>query len=157
MLALALRLQKTSSRRLEDVLVQANIFVLAIRPQDFFKTSYINVFKTSSRRLQDVLKTPSRCLQNVFKTSWKTFKTSSRHLQDIFKTYHQVKPFLLTRLWEAFNTFLRRSFPKTITYRGICPGNTTSDKFMVRVQNLQRDKNFPSFSFSIYYTFSGCI
>ena len=37
-----------------------------------FKTSCKNVFKTSSRRLQ-----------NVFKTSW---KTSSRHLQDVFKT-----------------------------------------------------------------------
>ena len=63
--------------------------------------------------------------------------TPSRHLQDVFKTYHQVKLFLLTRLWEAFNTFLRRSFPKTIIYRGICPGNTSSDKFMVSVQNLQ--------------------
>ena len=115
---------KTSSRRLdqdeyvrlsltssEDVLVKTNIFVLVI--------CLLDVFKTSSRRLQDV------------------FKTSSRRLQDIFKTYHQVKLFLLTRLWEAFNTFLRRSFPKTIIYRGICPGNTTSDKFMVSVQNLQ--------------------
>ena len=148
-----LRLQKTSSRRLdqdeyvrlsltssEDVLVKTNIFVLAIRLQDVFQDK--NIFKISSRRLQNVFKTSSsrlaktssRCLQNVFKTSW---KTSSRHLQDVFKTYHQVKLFLLTRLWEAFNTFLRRSFPKTIIYRGICPGNTTSDKFMVSVQNLQ--------------------
>ena len=86
------------------------------RFQDVFKTSCKNVFKTSSRRLQDVLQ---------------------RYLQEVFKTYHQVKLFLLTRLWEAFNTFLRRSFPKTIIYRGICPGNTTSDKFMVSVQNLQ--------------------
>ena len=98
-----------------------------------------DVFKTSSRRLA---KTSSRRRQNVFKTS---SKASTRHLQDVlqrylqdvFKTYHQVKLFLLTRLWEAFNTFLRRSFPKTIIYRGICPGNTTSDKFMVSVQNLQ--------------------
>ena len=93
-----------------------------------------NVFKTSSRRLdQDQYirlgHTSSRRLQDVF-------KTSSRRLQDIFKTYHQVKLFLLTRLWEAFNTFLRCSFPKTII-RGICPGNTTSDKFMISVQNLQ--------------------
>ena len=49
------------SRRLQDVLVKTNIFVLAIR----------------------LTKTSSRCLQNVFKTSW---KTSSRHFQDIFKT-----------------------------------------------------------------------
>ena len=97
-----LHLRKTSSRRLdqdeyirlsltssEDVLVKTNIFVLAIR------------------------------------------------LQDVFKTYHQVKLFLLTHLWEAFNTFLWRFFPKTIIYRGICRDNTTSDKFMVSVQNLQ--------------------
>ena len=98
-----------------------------------------NVFKTSSRRLdQDQYirlgHTSSRRLQNVFKTSSRRLaKTSSRHLQDVFKTYHQVKLFLLTRLWEAFNTFLRCSFPKTIIYRGICLGNTTSHKFMVSV------------------------
>ena len=92
--------------------------------EDVFKTfsrrlgedQYIGLGYTSSRRLQDV------------------FKTSSRRLQDIFKTYHQVKLFILTRLGEAFNTFLSRSFPKTIIYRGICPGNTTSDKFMVSVK-----------------------
>ena len=117
--ALALGLQKTPSRRLQDVLVKTNIFVLAIRLQD--------VFKTFSRRLQDVLQ---KGLQDVF-------NTSSRHPQDVFKTYHQVKLFLLTPLWEAFNTFLRRFFPKTIIYRGICLGNTTSDKFMASVQNLQ--------------------
>ena len=53
------RLSLTSS---EDVLVKTNIFVLAIRLQD--------VFKTFSRRLQD-----------VFKTSCKDiFKTFSRHI-----------------------------------------------------------------------------
>ena len=103
---------------------------------------YICLGHTSSRRLQDVLqkrlqdifKTSSRRLQNVFKTSW---KTSSRHLQDVLKTYHQVKLFLLTRLWEAFNTFLRRYFPETVIYRGICLSNTISDKCMVSVPNLQ--------------------
>ena len=70
---LVLRLQKTSSRRLQDVLVKTNIFVLAIRLQD--------VFKTFSRRLQDVL---PRCLQDVFKTSSRRLaRTSSRHLQDV--------------------------------------------------------------------------
>ena len=122
-------------RRLQDVLIKANMFALALRLQ---KTSWRSiysswryVFKTSSRCFQDVLQ---KRLQDIFKTSW---KTSSGHLQDVFKTYHQVKLFLLTRLWEAFNTFLRRSFPKTIIYRGICPGNTTSNKFMISVQNLQ--------------------
>ena len=113
--ALLIRLQKMSSSRPEDVLIKTNILVLVIRLQ------------TSSRRLPKMF---SRHLQKVF-------KTSSRRLQDVFKTYHQVKLFLLTRLWKAFNTFLRRSFPKTIIYRGICPGNTNSDKFMVSVQNLQ--------------------
>ena len=71
MFALALRLQKTSSRRLQDVLVKANIFVLAICLQD--------VFKMSSRRFKDVLKTSSRRLQDVFKTSCKDiFKMFSR-------------------------------------------------------------------------------
>ena len=92
-------------RRLQDVLIKTNMFASALRLQ-----------KTSSRRLA---------------------KSSSRHLQDIFKTYHQVKLFLLTRLWEAFNTFLRRSFPKTVIYRGICLSNTTSDKRMFSVPNLQ--------------------
>ena len=147
------RLQKTSSRRLQDVLIKTNMFALALRLQ---KTSsrrldqdqYIRLGHTSSRRLQDVFKTSSRRLQDVFKTSSRhlqdVFKTSSRrlqdvlqrYLQDVFKTYHQVKLFLLTRLWKAFNTFLRLSSPKTIIYRAICPGNTTSDKFMVSVQNL---------------------
>ena len=128
MFALDLRLQKTSSRCLQGVLVRINIFVLAIRLQDVFKTfrrRLQNVFKISSRRLA---KTSSRHLQKVFKTSW---KTSLRHLQDVFKMHHPVKLFLLTRLWEAFNTFLRRSFPKTVIYRGICLSNTTSGKFMV--------------------------
>ena len=49
------------------------------RLQDVFKTSCKNVFKTSSRRLQDVFKTSSRHLQDLFKTFW-------RHLQDVFKT-----------------------------------------------------------------------
>ena len=148
-------------RRLEDVF-KTNMFALALRLQDVFKTSWsrpiysswLYVFKTSSRRFQDVFKTFSRRLQDIFKTScqdvfktscknvFKTSsrrlaKTSSRHLQDVFKTYHQVKLFFLTRLWKAFNTFLRRSFPKMVIYRGICLSNTTSDRFMVSVPNLQ--------------------
>ena len=123
--ALVIRLQKTSSKRLlQDVLVKTNLCVLAIRLQDVLQKRLQDVFKKSSKRLA---KTSSRRLQDLLQ----------RYLQDVFKTYHQVKLFLLTRLWEAFNTFLRRSFPKTVIYRGICPGNTTSDKFMVSVQNLQ--------------------
>ena len=88
-----IRLGHTSSRRLENVFIKINIFVLVIRPQDIFNTS-------------------SRCFENVF-------KTSSRQLQDVFRTYYQVKLFLVTQfsilrlLREVFKTFLRRT-AKTI-------------------------------------------
>ena len=70
----------------EDVLIKTNILVLVILPQD--------VFKMSSRRLQDVLKaycqdvfkTSSRHLQDVLKNFY-VFKTSSIYLQDVFKTF----------------------------------------------------------------------
>ena len=135
------------------------------RFQYVFKTSPICLAKTFSRRLQDVLKTPSRCLQDMFKTSYQDvfntsskrlqdllqkslqdiFQTSSRHLenvlqrylQEVFKKYHQVKLFLLTHLREVFNTFLKHSFPKTVIYRGVCRGKTTSEKFIVSVQIFQ--------------------
>ena len=138
--------------RLQDVFQDKNIFKISSR-------SLQNVFKTSSSRLA---KTSSRCLQNVFKTSWKTSlrhlqDVLQRYLQDVFKTYYQVKLFLLTRLWEAFNTFLRRFFPKTAIYSiGICLGNTTSDKFMVRVQNLQQIKISQVLDFYFSTPFCGC-
>ena len=121
------RLQKSSSRRLEDILIKTNIFALIIRLQ---KTSsrplgqdqFIRLGHTSSRRLA---KTFSRFLEDVFQ----------RCLQDVFKTYHQVKLFLLIRLRGIFNTLLRRT-TKTVIYRRICLGHT-SEKYMVSVQNLQ--------------------
>ena len=122
-----IRLGHTSSRHLQGIFKTSYQDVLPRRLQNVFKTSWKTSLRTSSRHLQDVLKTYSRNLQDVLQ----------RYLQDVFKTYHQVKLFLSTRLWEAFNTFLRRSFPKTVIYRGICLGNTTSDNFMVSVQNLQ--------------------
>ena len=109
------------------------------------KTSCQDLFKTFTRRLQDVLQ---KRLQDIFKTSLRrfeeAFKMSSRLLQDVlqrrclldvFKTYHQVKLLLLTRFREVFNTFQRRT-TKTVIYRGIGLGHT-SKKFMVSVQNLQ--------------------
>ena len=99
-----LRVQKTSSRRLQDVLIKTNIFPILIRLQ---KTSWSRpiysscsyVFKTSSRRLQEVL---PRCLQNVFKTSSRRLaKTSSRHLQDAFDTFWRS-------LQDVFKTSSRR-------------------------------------------------
>ena len=91
MLASALRPQKTSSRRLQDVLVKTIIFVLPIRLQDVFKTfsrrlqdvlqkGLQDIFKTSSKRLQDVLK-------NVFKTSSRRLaKISSRRFEDVLSS-----------------------------------------------------------------------
>ena len=100
-----------------------------------------NIFKKSSRRLlrhlQDVFKTSSRHLQEVLQ----------RYLQDVIKVYHQVKLYLLTRLRDVFNTFLRRSFPKTVIYRGICLGNTTFEQFMVSVQNLQERQKLIKYQF----------
>ena len=151
-----LHLQKTSWRRVnqdqyihlshtssEDVLVKTNIFVSVIRLQDVFKTfsrrvqdvlprRFEDIFKTSSRHLQDI---SLRRLQDAFKPSSKRLQdVLQRYLRDVFKTYYQVKLFLLTRLRWVFNTFLRRT-PKTLIYRGICLGYT-SEKFMASVQNL---------------------
>ena len=88
-----IRLGHTSSRRLQDVFKTSSRHlqdVLPRRLQNVFKTSCKNVFKTSSRRLQDVL------------------KTSSRHLQDVFKTYYQVKLFLVTQFQHVFETYSKR-------------------------------------------------
>ena len=98
------RLQKTSSRRLQDFLMKTNIFLSTIRLQ---KTSsrrldqnqYIRLAHTSSRRFQDVFKTSSRHLQdvlprrlqNVFKTSCKyVLKTSSRHFEDVLRRLEDI-------------------------------------------------------------------
>ena len=80
-----LRLQK---RRLQDILVETNIFVVLVK------------------YLQDV------------------FKTSSRLLQDVLKTYHQVKLFLLVSLRDVVNTFLRRT-AKMVYYSRIRLSHTS--------------------------------
>ena len=107
-------------RRLQDVLVKTNIFLLAMRLQDVFKTSsrrlrdvlprrlqdrrFQDVFKTFWRRLQDVFKTSC---QDVFNTSSRRFaKTSSRHLQDVFKTFWRRLQDVLERyLQDVFKTY----------------------------------------------------
>ena len=111
-------------RRLQDVLIKTSIFVLVICLQDVFKTfsrrlqdvlprCLQDVFKTSSRHLQDVLKTSSRRLQNVFKTSSRrlqdVFKTFSRRFQDVFKTFSRhFQDVLQKRLQDIFKTSSRR-------------------------------------------------
>ena len=104
-------------RHLEDVLKTSFVFVFRRRlHQDYydrlsltsseyvFKTSWSRpiysswpyVFKTSSRRFEDVFKMSSRHLQDF----------QQRYLQDVFKAYRQVNLFYLTRSREVFNTFL---------------------------------------------------
>ena len=90
-----LRLQKTSSRRLEDV-YDEYVRLSLTSSEDTFKTSWSRhiysswpyVFKTSSRRLA---KMSSRRFQDVFKTSWRrleeAFKAFWKRLQDIFKSF----------------------------------------------------------------------
>ena len=122
----------TSSK---EVLVKT--LVLAIPVKYIFKTSSNRLAKTSSRRFQDVSK---MSCQNVFKTSSRRFakgpsrclaKLSSRYLQDVFETSCK----------DVFKTFSRSikhvSFPMNVIYRAICLDNTTCEKFMVSVQNLQ--------------------
>ena len=101
-------LQTTSSRRLQDVFMTSSRHL-----QD--------VLKTSSKRLQHLFKASSRCLQDIFKTSCK----------DIFKTFSRR-----TIKFDLLNTS-SRSIQHVSLYRGICLGNTISEKFMVSVQNLQ--------------------
>ena len=105
---------KTSSRRLDQ---DEYIRLSHSSSEDVFKTSWSRpiysswsyVFKTSSRRFQDVFKTPSRRFEDVF-------KMSSRHLQDVlqrclqdaFKTYNQFILFLLTSFQDVSKTYSER-------------------------------------------------
>ena len=93
--ALLIRLQKTSSRRLDE-------------------DQHIRLDHTSSRRLQNVFKTSSRHPQDVLQ----------RCLQDVSKTYYQVKLFLLNCSVLVFKTFPRRT-AKMVIYRRICLGYTS--------------------------------
>ena len=116
-----LHLQKTSSRRLQDVLIKTNMFALVIRLQKtslnglqeilvkqiysswsyFFKTSSRHVQDVLPRRFQDVLKTSLRLLQYVLKTFSRrpqdTFKTS---YQDVFKTSSRCLKKISSRLFQ---------------------------------------------------------
>ena len=99
------------------------------------KTSFVFVFKTSSRRFEGVFKTSSKPLQDLFKASSRrlqdVLKTSSRYLQDIFKTSCK----------DIFKTFSRHTIP-----------------FLTNLWSVykicERDIKLSSFSFSLYYTFS---
>ena len=76
------RLSLTSSRRLQDVLVKTNIFVLAIRFQGVFKKFSRRLAKTFARILQK-----TSC-KNIFKTFWRRLQdVFKRSCKDIFKTF----------------------------------------------------------------------
>ena len=91
-------------RRLQGVLIKTSIFALLIRLQKTktsssrrIYSSWSYVFKSSSRRFQDVFKTSSRRFQDIFKTFSRClqdiFKTSSRCFENVFKTFsrHIIK------------------------------------------------------------------
>ena len=94
------RLSSSSSEgwRLQDVLIKTNMFAEALRLQ---KTSsrrlgqdqYLRFGHTSSRRLQDVLKTSSKLLQDIF-------KTSSRRFEDVFNTSSRRLAKISTRCFQ---------------------------------------------------------
>ena len=156
---LVIRLQKTSWR---SPIYSSWAYVFKTFSRR--KTSCKNIFKASSRRLQDVLKTSlrrlqdvfktsSRRLQNVFKTSYKNiFKTSSRgfqdllqrYLPDVFKAYLQVKLFLLTSIREV----LQRRLP-TEGFAWVTLMRSLWSVYKI----CKSDKNFSSFSFLLYNTF----
>ena len=89
--ALVIRLQKTSSRRLEDVLIKTNIFVWphvfktsSRRFQNFFKMPCKNIFKTSSRGLANI---SSRRFQDVSSSETVLVNTSSRGIEHVSEIY----------------------------------------------------------------------
>ena len=122
-----LRLQETSS----SIRIHSPYsYVFRKRLQDVFKMSWsrpiylswLYVFKTSSRRFQDVFKiltkTSSRRFEDVFKTSLRHLrdvlpKTSSKRLQDvlheclqdIFKTSCKLQDVLQRCLQDIFETY----------------------------------------------------
>ena len=136
----------------------------------FSKTSqtflvFEDVFKTSSRRLQDVFsvtlfvfqdvfKTSSRrvCKTScnyVFKTSWKTKKC---YTEDVFKTssvrLHQDECLL------GFNTFLRHFFPqRRLSTKGFAYVTLHLRNLWSVYKIFKTDKIFSSLSFSLYYSF----
>ena len=89
-------------RRLQDVLIKTNIFVLVIHLQDVFKAFW--------RHLQDVYEMFWKRLQDVFKTSSRRLaKMSSRRFQDVSSSYTVLVNKFSRCLQDVFTTFLRRT------------------------------------------------
>ena len=86
------------------------------------KDEYICLGHTLSRRLQEVIITSSRCLQDVFKRYYDWNWTACVNTSSIY-------------LHDLLNTFLRPT-AGTILYKKICTGHT-AEKFMVHLQILK--------------------
>ena len=120
-IAFVIRLQKTSSRFLDQ---EKYIHLGHTSSRRLY-----NVFKTSSKRLQDVL---PRRLQNVFKTSCKdVFKTFWRRIIKLNCLYEHVFKTSSRRDSHVFETYCKDDYQQKDLL------GYTSDKFMVRVQNFQ--------------------
>ena len=123
------RLQKMSSRRLDQHQYIRPGHMSSGLLQDVLLRSFQGIFKTSSRglakmlsrylldvcktfriRLQDVFKTSSKCLEDVLQKHFQViFKTSCK---DVFKTFlqtcHQVKLFLF--LFKTYSTHCKDGY-----------------------------------------------
>ena len=138
-----MRLQKTSSRRFQNVLIKTNIFVLVIRLQVAFKMFSRRVAKTSSRRLEDMFKTSwqvvlKTCSRRLDKSPWRYLQdVLASRLEDVFKTSSRRLGKMFSRriIRLVFSSSLRRT-GKMIIYRKIFLG-CTSEKFMGGVQHFQ--------------------
>ena len=97
-----IRLGHTSSRCLQDVFK-----TFSRRLQDVSQKRLQDTFKSFSRRFQDVFETPSRCLAT--KSSRHLQDVLQRCLQDVLRTYCQVKLFLLKPFQDVFETYSKRS------------------------------------------------
>ena len=128
--ALLIRLQKTSSRRLDQDQYIRLDHISSRHLQDVFKRSSRRLQDLLQKRLQDIFKTSLRRFQDVFKTFSRRFqdvlqnvlKTSSRCLQDIFKTR-------LKRLQDVFKTFWKRL--QDILQRFLHEGFKTDDQLFL--------------------------
>ena len=159
------RLQKTSSRRLQDVLIKTNIFILVIRFQKMSsrrlgQDQYIRLGHTSSRHLQDVFKTSSRRFEEVFKTPSrrlaKILQESSKRLQDLpAKISSRRFQDVSSNQNVLFNKSLRctQHVCKTYCKHGYLQKDLPRSHFWeIYGQCTKFNKNFSSFSFLLYYT-----
>ena len=149
--ALVIHLQKTSSRRLQGALLKSNIFVLVMH-QTFSRRCQ----QVLQKHLQDIFKTSSRRFELVFKMSLKRLQDVSKRLPDIFKTFSRDLEDVIKISSRRFANMSFKTFSRSITKLN-CLVNTFSIVFNTFLINLwsvyklcKSDKNFSSFSFSIY-------